>query len=791
MAEDLEANEQQETGRENQPGESVNPTNQAQERLAGEIVGDFFIADAVDQELQSKPDALSDEAKQQEIKEKQLKARPVIQKFENFCNLFRQAHISNQNELPASVNFSFMNLDSNEIIEAVLSCHNVILKNFLRNAQALQLGLMKWDSHCPEREALEGFLNRVVGASIPRLESDMVELDDLDGQPSSHSYAVFTFLRDYGNFGESQYQEVQKIFSRHPEYFEQMAQDFINDEEVLTDSRQSEYLALVLSYSSDETKNLILDRLNKLWRETDIPGDWESVSGVVGEMLKSWHKDTSAVGEHLLTRFVESQGKEAFQQRFFDRLNEIEKYAGSPEFYANSAKREKAIESIRNMSALLQRAFKDLDSGKQADCFESIVTIYSNALRYEKTYEFQSVFDNFLESVLQNLKNSEDADLRPDCTDDWINVMRHWSTYGGTKQYAENSFKIFGQKAFRSIANDDLTDNRAYEIFLRYGDKLLRQELVGKLFESTSDARTFCVRIAQLVSEDHVKEAGELLIPMLDLYGFSKTECEELINAWKVAGPIGKKRIGGDSLNNSQVVHSIENIQRLEQNHPGAAKILFDDFGIRVFSRYHYETLLAQVREKENRSLPYGIVALPREDWNGAFNKDLLVWADLKRQLEGKYLLRFVECNGKMDLVKRLIKFDKAYGEKQDDKGHKISFAIVGGHGNPESIQIANSDSKTGVLRKADLKRGSINKKINSLFIENPDVVLISCSTGADGGIGQTMSSSIEGARVIAPDISTNVNRIYADINGDTIALSVEFNKGTRTRVYASGSSQY
>ena len=52
------------------------------------------------------------------------------------------------------------------------------------------------------------------------------------------------------------------------------------------------------------------------------------------------------------------------------------------------------------------------------------------------------------------------------------------------------------------------------------------------------------------------------------------------------------------------------------------------------------------------------------------------------------------------------------------------------------------------------------------------------------------MSSSIEGANVIAPDIPTSLGRIKTKITADNISFDVEFIKGARTRVYATGRSK-
>jgi hypothetical protein len=60
-------------------------------------------------------------------------------------------------------------------------------------------------------------------------------------------------------------------------------------------------------------------------------------------------------------------------------------------------------------------------------------------------------------------------------------------------------------------------------------------------------------------------------------------------------------------------------------------------------------------------------------------------------------------------------------------------------------------------------------------FESGPSLILVSCSTGAEGGIGQTLSKSLD-AKVIAPILPSSLKDLGAtyDENGK-LALRAEF----------------
>ncbi len=249
----------------------------------------------------------------------------------------------------------------------------------------------------------------------------------------------------------------------------------------------------------------------------------------------------------------------------------------------------------------------------------------------------------------------------------------------------------------------------------------------------------------------------------------------------------------------------------LEKKQPGSARRLFKEFGIANFSRYDRDMLLRQL-EMADKDVPYGVIMYPEADWNGAFfqNYETLAEASLKLRTGG-FETRIVEAGSQRELARRLLRLHKRYSPA----GHKFSFAIVGGHGSADSLtlgrnkavdRVPESDSfseddqhqkewemwgliykqNKGEFSKKDIEEGSgINLALQEWFEPNAPKVLISCSTGVEGGIAEVVSTRSSG-ETIAPKIPTNVRRI--DVSFDETGrpeFSVQYSQGEAGRYVA------
>lgn len=228
-------------------------------------------------------------------------------------------------------------------------------------------------------------------------------------------------------------------------------------------------------------------------------------------------------------------------------------------------------------------------------------------------------------------------------------------------------------------------------------------------------------------------------------------------------------------------INNILAAQALESAVPGSVRKLAGEYGIQSFSRYPKELLLRQLEAEDDLETPYGIVLNPREDWNGGFYGDqkvFSVFSDSAR--DEKMNVRVFECESKIDAAKKLIRLNRKYGA-----GQRIQFAVVGGHGNRELLEFGKEDRKT--LTQKDLE-GNAMQELRGFFSEDATIVLNSCSTGDDFGLGEMLSRLVK-IKVIAPDSPTSLRSLKVTSRG---VVSAEYRKGVDNennplRAYVSG----
>lgn len=226
--------------------------------------------------------------------------------------------------------------------------------------------------------------------------------------------------------------------------------------------------------------------------------------------------------------------------------------------------------------------------------------------------------------------------------------------------------------------------------------------------------------------------------------------------------------------------NNLETIIHLETEKPGATKYLMENFGIKCFGRYPTELLLKQFKNAQDQK-PYGVILFPVNDHNGAFYGYRNTFTHLLQDLEDQYDLRVVEASNKFDIAKKLITFREVYQPK-------ISFAIIGGHGTKDSIQFGRSYKESNNLITEDLMGHGI-QKTSGFFENNPTIILSSCSTGKEKGIGHRLSETW-GATVIAPDNDTAVDEIHAYVNrGPTVHFEIKF-RDANAQAYVQGQTK-
>lgn len=339
--------------------------------------------------------------------------------------------------------------------------------------------------------------------------------------------------------------------------------------------------------------------------------------------------------------------------------------------------------------------------------------------------------------------------------------MRGASFLSNHLDYIEESFDA-----------SSFADTREYlKGVLEYGnekDSFKACEIVLRNLEKCKSVDDFRRMVAILLCSrnSEIQSQGiEILSGELKKLGFSHEQAFVVLSDWVRSAKIEDIE--------STVVLNFESIEGLEEKEHGCPVLLHEEFGISDFARYPSSLLLEQYRKREDCDKPYGVIIFPKEDYNGAFYADGSRWAlgDLDESAKGKFYLRVAECESKQDIARVFIKFNKKYNPK-DGSGHKISLLILGGHGTEYSIRFGGDDARH-TLQIEDFTGKGV-KKTSKFFESNPTIILSSCSTGVEEGIGQELSKKL-GAKVIAPKVPTNLHSINLKEKEGSFTFDVEY----------------
>lgn len=293
-----------------------------------------------------------------------------------------------------------------------------------------------------------------------------------------------------------------------------------------------------------------------------------------------------------------------------------------------------------------------------------------------------------------------------------------------------------------------LSDKQQYAFFsflLKHFESVLKQTEMANGLSHIGSINILRSALAQISRYQFVyyrdKNLDEMLMRMVN--GLSANT----INEWRT------------STDREDMHHAITrnfmSVFELESQRPGIASALNKEFGISCFGRYPKNLLIAQYDNKDKKEEPYGVIINAKEDYNGAFYGNVNTYNKLFAQLQNRQKIRVFEVESPLDIVRVLNQGRHKYG--------KISFAIIGGHGTEKSVWFGRDfSSRKPSLRQEDLKRKGASA-LTLAFVENPTIILNSCSTGALGGIGEDMSNL--GATIIAPPTPAAIKDIDVSID--------------------------
>ena len=315
-------------------------------------------------------------------------------------------------------------------------------------------------------------------------------------------------------------------------------------------------------------------------------------------------------------------------------------------------------------------------------------------------------------------------------------------------------------------------------VVLRKGSKEAKtqaMESIGAVFRQKGHRAEDIVRLVFDCVGENVKDSDALersfVAKLAEAYDMQP---EGLLHAWRLSHDRGA------------TVEHMRSLCRLEEQNPGAAKRLDEDFGVRAFARYPIELLLRQAADAD-KGKPYGVIIMARGDHNGSFHRQAYKWSDLLKDIGDTHAIRIIEAESKDELTAYVLGMYQRY---QEDG--KISFVHMNGHGSPESINLGYELLPFQVDERFELHRlpGRLEKQLTKndlfgvgyreaigIFEEHPTFVLSSCSTGASLGIGQELSA-MYGAEVVAPRDPTSLDHIRAKVVDGRVQFDARFQGG-------------
>ena len=383
-----------------------------------------------------------------------------------------------------------------------------------------------------------------------------------------------------------------------------------------------------------------------------------------------------------------------------------------------------------------------------------------------------SIIEDNLDFIGQAL--GADSESQADIDSAAFYTLAHFAGKGSNDQ-ADKAAVIFAQNKDKILAG------------LAGEKKLGYKRLVGYLAEASPNkdiSQTVDYILAGFVkevesAEDGSEEVYDLAIAMQGVeyspfrrekVGFFAKEIlrdfgfdpEQVVDTWRLNSGNEFAKV------NEMFASNLRSMIFLESQERGSTKVLNEKFGIVNFGRYPPELLLRQYQNRDRDDLRYGVGLYPLRDHNGAAYGQRGPLESLLEDLGDQFELRVAEAESKVDVANHLRHFRARYGK------HRISFAIIFGHGSEDSISFGDHPSRSGEARYSLTSEDLVDSrsgKYGSFFEDKPTIILASCSTGVDQGIAQKLKETL-GAEVVAPTEEAGLKSYHAKIEGGNISLS-------------------
>lgn len=201
--------------------------------------------------------------------------------------------------------------------------------------------------------------------------------------------------------------------------------------------------------------------------------------------------------------------------------------------------------------------------------------------------------------------------------------------------------------------------------------------------------------------------------------GFSNGEAVAIMRSWMSSVQGRPKEIGSRADHEWQanlmdiMRANYEQLIDLEREAPGAAKELFNNYGIRSFARYDMHDLIRQHNGEANE--PLQVMLVSAEDWSDAFDGRQKGMVTSEAQQLGMTSPVFVEAATPIEAFKHLLQVKQNFGTE-------ISGIAVSAHGGPDSLVLSQesritSDTivKTNAIERL-IKNGTLTPDFRTIF---------------------------------------------------------------------------
>jgi hypothetical protein len=355
----------------------------------------------------------------------------------------------------------------------------------------------------------------------------------------------------------------------------------------------------------------------------------------------------------------------------------------------------------------------------------------------------------------------------------------------------------------RANLNRAEIDVDAQRNILSYTEKADPAELIGEDFDGLWDKYWFrwamTKKVRYLVKDFTTAQRNttapekQLIKRTLEAYGMDSTQAADTWRAWRSYSvvpfeddPKHDDKAGEASdwrlkMQDGLLERNFSVLEELQQEDPESVAILYKDFGIRNFGRYHSQTLLGQARDleklRDNPKLakqlaPDEVVLSGTDDWNGALRKIGKVVSQTQSATSKKGKKRHFFEARERDEAKR-------YLQTEVEHFGPIEVLATAAHGNEKVLAL--SDTPEGYIGIDDI-RGDNGEPpfFDGILAKGGHATLFSCDTGHPEAIGEVIAD-VHQVRTSAPAGKPNLDSTHKRFGR---AAHTYDRNGERMRIY-------